>query len=77
MFYAINLQFIAHIHKQLIAYFSAKSNFYSKTSADVFAQSDDRGYGHLSASWRREHSLSWNDKVNAGAKTAKCTSGSQ
>jgi len=25
----------------------------------------------------REHSLSWNDKVNAGAKTAKCTSASQ
>ena len=22
----------------------------------------------------REHSLSWNDKVNAGAKPAKCTS---
>jgi len=21
----------------------------------------------------REHLLSWNDKVNAGAKTAKCT----
>jgi len=25
----------------------------------------------------REHSLSWNDKVNAGAKTANCTSTSQ
>jgi len=25
----------------------------------------------------REHSLSWNDKVNAGAKTAECTLASQ
>ena len=25
----------------------------------------------------REHLLSWNDKVNAGAKPAKCTSASQ
>jgi hypothetical protein len=24
----------------------------------------------------REHSLSWNDKVNAGAKPAKCTEAS-
>ena len=24
----------------------------------------------------REHSLSWNDKANAGAKPAKCTSAS-
>jgi hypothetical protein len=25
----------------------------------------------------REHSLSWNDKVNAGAKLPECTSASQ
>jgi len=25
----------------------------------------------------REHSLSWNDKVNAGAKLQECTSASQ
>lgn len=40
MFYAINLQNIAHIHKQLIAFFSANAISYSKTSTDVFAQSD-------------------------------------
>jgi len=38
---------------------------------------NDRGYGHLSACWRREHSLSWNNKVNVGAKLPECTSANQ
>ena len=33
---------------------------------------NDRGYGHFGG--LREHSLSPSDKVNAGAKPAKCTS---
>jgi hypothetical protein len=54
--------------------FQQNQIFIQKTSADVFAQSDDRGYGH----WRlREHSLSPSDKVNAGAKLPECTSASQ
>jgi len=39
---------------------------------------NNRGYGHLAVSIARnvpfrEHSLSWNDKVNAVAKLSACT----